>query len=396
MNRVALAFGATALSWFLCAGCQDRLNPDSVNGPVADQQDLPSSATVSKSAVGNLQWEHHEGAVYALSNSSGGNSVLRFKRERNGSLTPDGSFPTGGTGTGSGLGSQGAIARSGNFLFVVDAGSNEVTVLRTGGALHVVSRVPSGGVQPISLTVHGDLLYVLNAGDPGSIEGFRGARLGRLHHIKGSSRPLSGSGTGPAQVEFNPRGDILVVTEKNTNIIDTYHVRWDGRTSGPNVQNSTGQTPFGFEFTQRGQLIVSDAAGGAAGLSGLTSYRLSRSGILSVITGPLGDNQTAACWVAISGNGKFAYTTNAGTNNISGYTIGRYGNLTLFGDGGATASTDASPIDLTFSRESRFLYALNAKGNSISIFGANEANGELSPVGKVDGLPDGAAGLIAD
>ncbi len=47
------------------------------------------------------------GAVYTLTNPSGANTVMVFDRTSNGHISPVGTFATGGTGTGSGLGSQG-------------------------------------------------------------------------------------------------------------------------------------------------------------------------------------------------------------------------------------------------------------------------------------------------
>ena len=40
------------------------------------------------------------GVVYALSNDPAGNAVVAFARAPDGTLSPAGSFPTGGTGTG--------------------------------------------------------------------------------------------------------------------------------------------------------------------------------------------------------------------------------------------------------------------------------------------------------
>ncbi len=282
------------------------------------------------------------------------------------------------------------------MLYAVNAGSNEISVMRgTGDGLHLIGKVASGGTMPISLTVRGNLLYVLNAGGAGNITGFRGAASGHLMQIHGSTRPLSGDGVGPAEVEFNPNGTVLVVTEKMTNKIDTYRVGPNGVASGPSVQNSTGMTPFGFEFTPRGQLIVSDAFGGAAGQSALSSYRLEFGGSLELITGPVQNGQAAACWVVVTNNGRFTYTTNAGTNNISGYQIRPDGGLILLHDGGITATTDASPIDMSLSNGSRVLYALNAVGHSITAFRVNQVTGALTPLGKATGLPASTVGLAA-
>ena len=400
MNWKSLALAAASTAGLLLSGCGDRNSPDHLAGPAAAStapQGITTAGAVSSVKNGDeCIPEERSGAVFTLSNESSGNSVLVFSRERNGSLSWGGSSPTGGKGLGSGLGSQGAIVLRGDLLFAVDAGSNEISVLRTDGRLHLVGRVPSGGLEPISLTVHDDLLYVLNAGDPGNITGFRGARSGHLVHINGSTQPLSGSGTGPAQVEFNPAGSALVVTEKNTNMIDTYVVGPGGKASAPDVQSSTGTTPFGFEFTPRGQLVVSNAAGKVSGMSSLTSYALSPGGILGLITGPVADHQTAACWVAITGNGKYAYTTNAVSGDISGYTVAADGSLTLFADGGVTATSDPAPIDMALSRGSRFLYALNSGGQSITFYAIGATGGALAPIGKIGGLPAAASGLAAE
>ena len=138
--------------------------------------------------------DHGVGVVLTLSNQVAGNAVLVFNRDAHGSLTPAGSVPTNGVGTGAGLGSQGALAYSsdGNLLFVVNAGSNTVTSFRvSGSALTYASTASSGGTTPISLTANDGLLYVLNAGGTGNISGLRYASNGTLTPIAGSTRALS-------------------------------------------------------------------------------------------------------------------------------------------------------------------------------------------------------------
>src|SRR5437773_12480857 len=114
-------------------------------------------------------------AVYTLTNQVAGNAVAVFNRAADGTLSAAGTIATGGTGTGGGLGSQGAVALSddGRRLFAVNAGSNDVSVFSVGPAgLSLASRTASGGTLPISLTVHGNVLYVLNAGGDGNLSGF--------------------------------------------------------------------------------------------------------------------------------------------------------------------------------------------------------------------------------
>jgi 6-phosphogluconolactonase (cycloisomerase 2 family) len=366
------------------AGCEKN---DSINGPLS-KDDLQS---LSKPGS-NVQ------AVYTLSNSAAGNEVIMFKRSGQGTLTNAGSFSTGGLGTGAGLGSQGALVLDGNFVFAVNAGSDEVSVLSVGSnGLSLVDKKSSGGTMPISVTTHGNLLYVLNAGGTGNITGFWINNDGTLSEIAGSTQPLSNGAAGPAQIEFNTDGSVLVVTEKANNAIDTYVIGSNGIASGPNTQASAGDTPFGFAFNKNGYLIVSDAFGGGALAGAMSSYNVSASGI-SLITGPVFNTQTAPCWVVVTKNGKFAYTTNTGSGNVSGYAIGNDGSLTLFNDGGNTGSTGkgSSPIDMAVSNNSQYLYTLNAGNSTISVFRINNGSGGLTNVETIAGLPAGSIGLAGN
>jgi 6-phosphogluconolactonase len=376
----------------LFAGCEKN-DVSSINGP-ANENDVTALA---KHGHGNFGGRNVH-AVYTLTNSASGNEVMMYRRTGRGTLISTGSFSTGGTGSGSGLGSQGALVLNRGFLFAVNAGSNDVSVLSVSkSGLTLVDKKPSGGTVPISLTVRGRLLYVLNAGTPENITGFKINDDSTISQISGSTQPLSGTGVAPAQIEFSPNGRILVVTEKASNMIDTYIVGHDGIAGTPVSQLSTGTTPYGFEFDKRGRLIVSDAYGGNANAGAMTSYNVNGNGI-SLITGPVYNQQTAPCWVAVTKNGRFAYTTNTGTSNISGYKIKPSGGLVLLNDGGSTASTGSgsSPIDMAVSNNSRYLYALSHGTNTISVFRIDNGHGRLYSIQTVGGLESSFVGLAAN
>ncbi|CUS38851.1 lactonase family protein [Candidatus Nitrospira nitrificans] len=344
------------------------------------------------SVVANDEWQSP--VVYTMSNDPDSNTVLVF-RQHGDTLVPAGSFPTGGKGSGGGLGNQGALVFSddGDELLVVNPGSNDISVFQIHGRqLRLTDRVPSGGTRPISIATHNDYVYVLNAGGAGNIAGFELTHLNKLQPIAGSIRPLSGANTAPAQISFNPSGDTLVVTEKATQIIDTYAVDEDGVASGPVSQPSSGITPFGFSFTRRGVLVVSEAFGGTPNASAVSSYTL-RDGTLNVRSGSVPTTQTAACWIVITKNEQFAYASNTGSNNISSYRVGRSGRLAL--QEAVATPTGAGPIDMALNRNSRFLYVLNAGARSIEVFQVNRANGRLTAGTGVSGLPNGANGLVA-
>ena len=338
------------------------------------------------------------GAVYTMTNSAEGNEVVVFRRADNGSLSIQDSYPTDGLGSGAGLGSQGAVilSQNGRWLFVVNAGSNSVSVFAVNGRrLSLKSVVDSGGEMPISLTVHDRWLYVLNAGGSGNISGFRVRENGMLEPLAGSTQPLSNGGTGdspmPAQVSFDPSGKFLVVTEKGTNLIDVYRVRM-GIAGPPRTNESAGVTPFGFAFDPAGHLIVSEAFGGQPGASAVSSYKLDDREA-NVVSPSVGTTQTAACWVVISKNGKYAYDTNTGSSSISSFSIGSDGSLTLLDPQAGLTSEGGSPSDMALSDNGRFLYARSGGTNTISIFRI-QADGSLEPRGEVS-IPAGSVGLAA-
>ena len=343
--------------------------------------------------------DYGRGFVYTATNAVAGNEIVKYNRAPNGALSAAGRTSTNGLGTGGGLGNQGGLvlSKNGRWLFTVNAGSNEISVFSVRrGNLTLTDKVNSGGTRPVSLTVHGDLLYVLNGGGTNNITGFNIGEWGKITPIANSTRPLSAAATGPAQIEFTHDGDALVVTEKATNKIDIYTVE-DGIASGPAVRTSNGVTPFGFAFDKRGHLIVSEAFGGAANQAALSSYNVSdESSDISVISPSVKDGQSAACWVVVTKNGRYAYTTNTASGSVSGYRVARDGSLTLLGDGlTAVIGAGTGPIDAALSKSSQFLYVLNSGIGTVNGYRV-EANGNLSSTGNVGGLPPGANGLVAN
>ena len=329
------------------------------------------------------------GAVYTMTNSAGGNEVLVFSRSAEGSLIPTGAFATNGLGTGGGLGNQGGLILTpdNRWLFVVNAGSNTISVFNVKpDDLIFIGAFDSGGARPISLTVDGDLLYVLNAGGTvgaeDNITGFIVEPDGMLLHLEGSTQPLSGPNTSPAQIEFSTDGNVLVVTEKSTSMIDTYVVDDDGLAGPPNVFDSAGTVPFGFSFGKRNRLYVSEA-----GTNSASSYQVYPDGSLEVISAAVLTGQAGVCWLVVTKNGRYAYTTNAGTGNISLFNIGRDGTI-LYDD--VNADAIGGVIDEALSNNSRYLYALSSGAQKIFGFQVG-SDGQLTYVQDID-LPVGVSG----
>lgn len=348
--------------------------------------------SVSSAFAGN----DSPGSVFTLDNAANANHVIAYSRDAKGGLSPAASYPTGGKGLGANLGSQGALALSANgrWLLAVNAGSDELSVFSVRNDSLVLKDVASsGGRRPISVTIEDNLVYVLNAGGAAgaadNITGFFLSADGHLLAIPGSTRPLSASDVGPAQVSFGLRGDVVVVTEKNSARLCGFPIDDQGR-AGPAVTTpSSGATPFGFGVSSKGFIFVSEAPGSA-----LSSYQLHSDGSLSLITGSLANHQAAACWAIVSKNEKYAYTANAGNNSISAYQIAHDGSVQLLGSSGYTAATGTHPIDLGVSNDGRFLYSLANTSGTMTGFRLNE-DGSLERVTDIGGLPASTVGVVA-
>src|SRR5437667_6241187 len=336
------------------------------------------------------------GAVFTMDNATTANHVLAYNRSADGALTPAGVFDTGGRGTGAGLGNQSALvlSRDGQWLFACNAGSDEISVLgvRPNGLL-LAQKISSEGKRPISLALNGNLLYVLNAGgqaaDKDHVTGFMFFN-GQLFHLPGSTRPLSADNTGPAQVSFSSDGRVLVVTEKNTRVIDTFTVDTRGLIDQHQQFQSIGTTPFGFAG-HADNLFVSEAS-----LATVSSYDLHDDGNLEVVSPSVPTTQAATCWVVVTRDGRFAYASNTGTGVISGYSVAPDASITLLNPTGVSGNigTGSKPIDMALTANSRFLYVLNSGNNTLSVFRVNQ-DGSLDSLTGVSGIPSGANGLAA-
>jgi 6-phosphogluconolactonase (cycloisomerase 2 family) len=347
-----------------------------------------AAPAASASTISHHDFDGARGTVFVQTDNAAGNAVVAYDRAPDGTLTIAGTYATGGLGgilTGSvvdHLASQGSLLydQEHGLLYAVNAGSDTVSVFAVYGD-HLALRqvVWSGGTFPVSVTVHGDYVYVLNALGAGSVYGYR-VDGGRLSPIPGSARglnltPVTGPNqftNTPGQVAFTPDGSALIVTTKmNGNDIDVFSVGRGGQlSSSPVVNSESGTVPFAISFDRHGRVLIAEA-----GPSALATFALSAGGVLTQLDSAL-TGQAATCWVARAG--RYFFTSNAGSASVSGYTAGPDGTLTALGNTGTNAGT----VDATSAAHGRFLYVQTGGAGIVDEYTVG-SGGALTEIGSV-------------
>ena len=351
------------------------------------------------------------GHVYVNNNSSGHNTIAAFDRHADGSLTPIAGSPfnAGGAGTGAPYGSAGGLQRStdGRYLLATDPASNQVSVLRIkpNGGLQLVEVEASRGSSPVSIAVHGSLVYVANTGAGGSnYTGFRLNAGGHLSHIGGSTFELPDNAL-PGHVLISPDGRRLIGTRVGPNVgpsyLDGFSIGSDGRlTPAPGSPFAAQRIgPFGSSFspTHGNQLFVSNAHDGPNAGS-VSVYDVAADGSLDAISGsPFADLQTAPCWVAMSPDGRALFAINTAVPSISRYAVAADGSLTLVGSTGFSSPAGLRPFDAQVSPDGARLYVVDAGVAKVSAF-AIDGTSLTELGGSPFAIPGGAApfGMVVD
>ena len=341
------------------------------------------------------------GHVYVNDNTAGQNTIAAYDRHADGTLTaiPGSPFPTGGAGSGAGIGSQGAlqITPDGHFLVAVDAGSNQISTLaiRPDGGLVALpgGTVSSGGTDPVSIAIHDNLVYVANASATSpNFTGFRLGWFGHLFAIPGSTVGLP-AGSQPGDVLFNGTGSTLAGTLVASSQIVSYRVDFGGRLHAApgSPYAAQGPGPFGSEFSPVNptQLFVSNAHGGANAGS-VSAFQVGPGSSLSSIgASPFADNQTAPCWVEISHDGRFLFAVNTAVPSISSYAVSSGGSLTLLGSFPFQGASAVGPEDARLSPDGSTLWVVDSGGDALSGFAVH--GGSLVPLPSAPvALPAGA------
>jgi 6-phosphogluconolactonase (cycloisomerase 2 family) len=168
----------------------------------------------------------------------------------------------------------------------------------------------------------------------------------------------------------------------------------DGKPGDRRTINSLGATPYGFAISPNGTLVITEAFRAEKGAAAASSYRVDGDAIVPG-TGSVGNGRSEICWAVITGDGRYAFTTNFADGAVSRYSIGMDGSLTLEdATAGITEDGRAGLRDEDLSDDGRFLYAIDADQGHIVAWSV-DGNGNLAPVGSWGGVPMTVAGLAA-
>jgi 6-phosphogluconolactonase (cycloisomerase 2 family) len=345
----------------------------------------------------DLNNRDNAGAVFVMTNAADKNEVIAFERGPNGNLGESNSYNTHGRGSGGitdPLESQGSLTLSQDHsvLFAVNPGSGDVSVFRVHNAnLTFLNKTPSGGAQPSAVAEHGGLVYVLNSGGAGSLVGFHLDFGGQLRQIKGSTAFLTAATTGGASLAFSPNGQFLVVTERIANNIDVFHIQPDGTLAPIVVNSNPAPGTFSVAFAPNGAAIVSETGpANEPNGSATSSYTVNANGTLTAISQSVPTLGAGNCWDAITPDGTKVYTSNSGSDNISGFNIGKNGTLTPIGGTIVGENPSGSHnVDIAVTADGKFLYTINSQSGNVGTFAINQ-DGSLTDLGQAGNLPKSA------
>jgi 6-phosphogluconolactonase (cycloisomerase 2 family) len=365
---------------------------------------LAAGASLSSAVASATEDYGAQHAVFVMTNDADTNEVIAFERTPYGTLHSPRKYATGGRGSGGTvdpLASQGSLTLSddGSWLLAANAGSGNISVFRvTGSRLWLSDQAPSGGSEPNAVAQRGKLVYVLNTAGSSSVVGFR-LQEGHLKRLPDSLRFLSANLVNSASLAFSVDGRYLVVTERATNNIDVFRVLADGRLSDITVSTSAGPGAFSATFGPGGAVLVAETGAGGPNSSAISSYAIGPDGRLLPISSSVPTLGAATCWNVVTPDGRFVYTSNAGTSSVSGFQIGAQGALTpLPGTVLGFNPSGSTNLDITVSADGEYLYTLNAASGAVGIFGIRRMDGTLTNLGTLGGLPAGAGlnGIVAN
>ena len=342
----------------------------------------------------SVSYSHKSDHVYVETNikTSNGNGIAAFARGNHGELTPIAGSPflTGGAGTqyaGVNVGPQDSdqdiISNPEHtLLFAVNSGSDTIAVfqIEKNGALSPVpgSPFPSGGNDPVSLSLAGDTLFVVNkSGDLGrpsailpSYTALRVHSDGSLSYIGETTNDTSREyqarvsvaiGSSPSQAFVIPDTHLLFGTDFLTGLVERFKFDDSGKLhqlsplalpASEFTDTTTPRLPLGLWNHPYLPLVyvgfVSDNKVGVYeyDLEGSLKFRRA-----------VPNSGAAVCWLRTNRAGTRLYTADTVTNSISVYDLTDPENPVQIQE--FNLSGQGNVLQIALSTDDQSLYALS-------------------------------------
>ena len=171
-----------------------------------------------------------------------------------------------------------------------------------------------------------------------------------------------------------------MVTEKLTNNIDAFPVNSDGTLGTVVTTKDPAAGLFDLMITPDGTVLSLEA-----GNASVTPFQVGPTGALTSLAAPVPTKDAASCWIVSTPDGRFVYVANTVSSTISGY---RYSGGTLTPIGSTVVATfpaGSVDLDLAVSGDGKYLYSTNAGAGTIGML-AIKADGTLKLIGTLPAL----------
>jgi 6-phosphogluconolactonase len=312
-------------------------------------------------------------AIYISQNPDGDNQIAAYIQDSNsGKITLLNQYKTGGKGLTAVHGnSSHALVTQGKFLFCVNSGDNSITSFEilSGGALRLIGRYPSGGTIPVSLAVHGDVLYALNQGvagktEEGQLSAFTIAADGSLVAITTAHIDLPAKNL-PVEVLVTPKSGLIGVSLHDGDEIQIF--KWRDNTIVEAASEQIHLPPYGGATLSPSATKDRFISLGDSFLFTLDDEK--KPGVLSIQSSVDGSRNRIhrnthrrlkdPCWGAISPDGKTFWISSFATRILSLYSLGLNGSLAWLSDTDPIKNGPGG-LDITTDPNGKYLFRLRA------------------------------------
>jgi 6-phosphogluconolactonase (cycloisomerase 2 family) len=332
--------------------------------------------------------------VYAESNSPAGNSILSFENDGTGALHFLGSTAAGGVGVFDPSFALGPfdsdqnlfVSRDRALLFAVNSGSNSIAVFHIDGSGSLIaasgSPFPSGGSDPVSVGLQGDVLAVVNKDqDPNqnanlvlpNYTTFKVDPDGGLDPIEGSKVSVAYNSS-PSQAVVASAGPFIFGADFFGGLLQSFQLDEEGHLLQNRPQaipdsvfsgSAAPHWPLGVTTHPSQPILYADLVA----VSKVAVYQYTDAGLLQFVR-TVTDPGAAPCWAITNHRGTRLYVINTGTTSVAVYDLADALNPKLIQHFPMTV-TNGNPFSAVIDDSDQFVYVSGERSSPTATASAN-------------------------